>query len=177
MTAKKATATQAVKAFVLIDRDGTKKLIDGIRKAGSKLDRDIQTALQCSAIHSHTCGDYTLLEALLLAMPKGVRSNAVKAWMMQYAPVGFVAGKMAFQRSYDVKDEAARQAAIKAVETATDWTEFKPEPEFVPFDFSAGLTSILKRAETALMDPEHKGQHKVTPEQVAELKRLLANMA
>lgn len=172
MTAKKQSAA---KPFQLLDKEGTKKLIGQIQKSGKKLDADIQTALQCSAIHAHQHGDITLLESLLPALPKGVRSNAVKEWMMQYAPVAFVKGALVFQRSYDNKDDAARQTAIKACETATPWLEFKPEPEFVPFDLAGRLGTLVKAAENALADPEH--QHKVTPEQLAEVKRVLQALA
>lgn len=161
--------------FKLLDQAATGKLIDSIQRAGKKLDNDIQTALQCSAIHAHEHGDISLIERLLAALPKGVRSNAAKEWLAQYAPVAFVEKGLQFSRPYDSKDNEARAVAVQACIDAAVWTELKPEPPFKPFVMEQALDALLKKAEAALQDSEH--QHSVTEEQVAKLKALKQALA
>lgn len=110
----------------------------------------------------------------MLALPKGTRSNAVKEWLVQYAPVMFDGEKIVFSRLYDQKDDATRALKIKACEEATVWTELKPEPAFKPFILEDALAALLKKAEAALKDEENKGKHSVDPETLAKVKALIA---
>ena len=160
-------------AFVLLSQADTGKLIDGIKTRGAKLDADIQTAAVCSAIHAHQHSDASLLIRLVQALPKGSRSNALKDWMLRYAPIAFDKdGEIVFSRPYDNKDEESRTAAVAACEAATHWTEHKPEPKFVPFDLGAALAALLKKAEAAAKDTEHADAHKIDPEVLGKLKAL-----
>ena len=161
-------------AFKLLTQAETGTLITRIKTNGTKLDKDIQTALQCSAIHAHQHGDIGLIERLLAALPKGTRSNAVKEWLVQYAPVIFDGEKIAFHRVYEQKDEAARALKIKAVVEATVWTELKPEPAFKPFILEDALAAVLKKAEAAQKDKEHEGEHSIDPVVLAKVRELLA---
>ena len=168
--------TTVAPKFVLLDNAGTTKLIAQIKTAGTKLDVQIDYALRCSAIHAHTHSDASLIEQLLLAIPKGIRSNAVKEWLVQFAPMALnpESQKLVFSRPYDNKDEEARSKAIKACEEATVWTALKPEPKFVPFVMQDALASLLSKAEKALKDTE---KNDVTEEQVAKLKAMVQALA
>lgn len=159
-------------AFKLMERADLLKEIARIKTAGAKLDARIQTAAVHAAIHSHTHNEISLCVALLDTMPKGMRGNALKDWMVTYAPVAFVKGQPEFSRVYDGKDEEARAAAVEHCQTATEWVDFKPESAFVPFNFTQKFAALIKSAEAALKDTEHAGEHKVTAAQIAALKAL-----
>lgn len=165
-------------AFVLLDKAGIEKLIESISKTGKKLDNDIQHALQCCSIHAHLHGDITLLQNLCMGLNKGTRSNAVLGWIEQFAPVKFDAdGSFQFFRGYEAKDGGTRAARIQRIETATHWTELRPEPKFVPFDLEAQLLRLLAAADKAGKDTEHADKHNIPAHVLAQLKSLAADIA
>lgn len=171
----KAVPAEPKKAqgFMLLTVSDTGKLISQIKTAGGKLDGMIDTAARCAAIHGHTHNDISLCEQLLLAMPHGSRINALRQWMIEYAPVGFIENKPVFSRAYKPTEEDQRSKAIANVETAPQWLTYKPEPAFRPFDFTEALAGLVKRAEAALKDEAHKDQNKINADQLAVVKALL----
>lgn len=60
------------------------KSIESIKNRGAKLDRDVHsTALAC-LWHVQEHGDITLMNRLLLALPKSTRRNALGKWAVQF---------------------------------------------------------------------------------------------
>lgn len=63
------------------------KLIAGIKNRGAKLDNDIHSAAVACLWHTEKHGDYTLMNRLLMAMPKSTRRNALAQWAIAFGKV------------------------------------------------------------------------------------------
>lgn len=123
--------------------------IVSINKRGAKLDQDIHlTALSCAAHHlAHR--DYTLLNRLWLAMPKGSRRTALTEWYIQFAGVEVNMDKANSAEKPFIVD-AAKKPVDLAGGAAKPWFECKKEkaPD-EEFNFEGLLAQLLKRAEAA----------------------------
>lgn len=154
-----APAMKLIKGAEAID-----KAIVSIQTRGKKLDHDIHVAAVSCLAHHKQHGDVTLINRLVEAMPKGSRVNALREFVQAVGGV-----------SYDEKAKAFKHEKGKAFDmeaaVATSWTEYKPEPEYKPFDAMAAMKAMLKRVDDA--DPA-KGD-KVTPEQAKALHTLAAS--
>lgn len=85
--AKAAPAVAAVlKPTIALDAPAAAvtKFIESIRVRGAKLDKDIHSAACASLNHAEKHGDYTLLNKLILAMPKSSRRNALVLWSLKF---------------------------------------------------------------------------------------------
>lgn len=60
------------------------KLIVSIKGRGAKLDTDIHSAAMACLFHADKHGDITLMNRLLLAMPKSGRRNALASWALAF---------------------------------------------------------------------------------------------
>jgi hypothetical protein len=114
--------------------------IKSIQSRGSKLSKDIHvTAVSClNHIEKH--GDITLLNRLVVALPGGWRSNAVKAWAEAFGKVNYDTKAKAF-----VYDKAKKSNIEGAMEISPE--DFKPEPEYKPMDLAAEIAKLIKKAE------------------------------
>lgn len=114
--------------------------INSIQSRGSKLAKDIHvTAVSClNHIEKH--GDITLLNRLIVALPGGWRSNAVKAWAEAFGKVNYDTKAKAF--TFDKSKKSDIEGAI-----AISPEEFKPEPEYKPMDLAAEIARLIKKAE------------------------------
>lgn len=114
--------------------------IKSIQARGSKLAKDIHiTAVSCLA-HIEKHGDITLLNRLIMALPSGWRSNAVKAWAEEFGKVNYDNKSKAF-----VYDKAKKSNIEGAISISPE--EFKPEPEYKPMDLLAEIAKLIKKAE------------------------------
>lgn len=152
-------------AVVLSAADITKK-IASIAKRGANLDADIHLVAVQSAAHYVACGDITLANKLLLAMPKSGRKNALYSWFLQYLPsVGANSSKSKEEKA------AAPLVSVKGVErtfaidaaSANPFWELKAKEGTAEWDCGAYITGLLKRISDAAM------KDGVTPEQKEKL--------
>ena len=144
---------QAVATAILSAAD-TGKLIVSIKGRGAKLDKDIhQAALSAVANHAEH-GNTSLVNALLLAMPRSARANALMAWMLANDP------KLAKNPGKD-KDtvplvhnkEGVGEAFNVGVADETPFWEYKAVEGAKPFSFDAYMASLTKGMDKALLDP------------------------
>lgn len=61
------------------------KAIESIKNRGARLDADIHAAACAALAHIEKSGDYTLINRLLLAMPKSSRRNSLAVWACAFA--------------------------------------------------------------------------------------------
>lgn len=82
------TVAQAAPLKPSIARDApasvVDKLIASIKGRGAKLDHDIHSAAMACLFHADKHGDITLMNRLLLAMPKSTRRNALAQWAVKF---------------------------------------------------------------------------------------------
>lgn len=138
--------------------------IEDIRATGKKLDDMIQVAA-CSVLgHLDAHGDITLVNTLVDAMPKGSRVNALRDFILNFGKVKFNDQSKAFEY-----DRAAETDMVGA--QATPWTDFKPEAPYVAFDLKALIAGVLKKADAASKDADHKDE--VDFELLAQLRAVM----
>lgn len=136
------------------DEDTFVAAIASIKNRGESVQMDIHRFL-CAILERWTVtGDVRpmvkYVNLLLAELPKGIRSNAIKAWVevhmgLIWAVDGenkntFVAGKR------KVKDVQLKDAQNER------WFEFKAEPDYKPMDFDKMFAALMTRAGKA--DPE-----------------------
>lgn len=130
-------------AFKMLDEKAIATTIASIAKRGKTLERDIHIAAVSTLNHADKCGDTTLAQRLVCAVPSLARKNALRDW--------FVAmGKF----KYDVETKTLRHDKAKTTNLelaiATPFWEFKQEAAYVPFDMQAAIISLVKRADKAM---------------------------
>lgn len=71
-----------------IERDAPASMVDklivSIKGRGAKLDHDVHSAAMACLFHCDKHGDYTLMNRLLLALPKSSRRNALAQWAVKF---------------------------------------------------------------------------------------------
>ncbi|CAI3971326.1 hypothetical protein VAC51_00012 [Variovorax phage VAC_51] len=163
MTKKLASAV----ATAILSAADTGKLIVSIKGRGAKLDKDIhQAGLSALANHAQH-GNTSLVNALLVAMPKSARANALMAWMLAMDPkLAKNPAKDATAPLVHAKDQQGEFDASKA--DATPFWEFKVVEGGKPFSFDAYMASLTKGIERAMAEAT------VTEEQKAILAKAKA---
>lgn len=139
----KKVSKQKEQAFVILKgADNIQKAIKSIQVRGKALEKVLhQAAVSCLA-HAGEHGDVTLAQKLVEAVPTLARKNALRDWFI------------AFGR-FQYHDEKKTIVYAKGKETLLDeaikmpFWEFKPEAEYIPFDFDKAITALLKRASQA----------------------------
>lgn len=147
---------------------GTNELaaaIESISRRGKKLDRDIQVAAVSAMAHHAQHGDVTLINRLIEVMPKGARVNALREFIIQFGKVNWDTEEKVFK--HDATGTFEKEGAI-----GTSWTEFKPEPEYKPFDALKAISAMVKRIDSA--DPERGDR--VDDKQAAAIKKLAVEL-
>lgn len=140
MTKQKETKA---KAFVMYD--GAKAIdtaIKSVATRGKKIDADIHKIAVSCLVHADKHGDVTLAQKLVQAMPKSGRANALKDWFLAFGK--FTYDSTSKSLAYDKKAVTLTEEAI-----SMPFWEFKPEPEYVPFDINARIARLVKDAEKA----------------------------
>lgn len=147
MTKKLATAV----ATAILSAADTGKLIVSIKGRGAKLDKDIHQAA-LSAIDNHAkSGDTSLVNRLLLAMPKSGRANALMAWMLAMDPK-LAKNPAKLADAPLVHDKLAEGAVDLAKADATPFWEFKVVEGGKPFSFDTYMASLTKGMERAMAE-------------------------
>ena len=141
------------------------KAIASISGRGAKLDKDIWVAAVSAMAHHNEHGDVTIINELVAAMPKGARVNALRDYILAHGKVSFDAQAKAFVHAKDGFFDLEGALAIS-------WVEFKPEPEYKPFDALKLVTALAKRISAADAD---KGDV-CTFEQAAAILSLASSM-
>lgn len=117
--------------------------IKSIQTRGKSMDRDIHIAA-CSILnHVEKHGDYTKAIKLVNAMGQSARKNALKDWFLAF-------GKLSWNA--ETKDFTFNKNAVTMLSEAIamPFWDFKPEPEYKPFDFNASVQAILSKATKAV---------------------------
>lgn len=126
------------------------KAIASISSRGAKLDGDIQVAA-CSVLkHIDECGDYTLAERLVLAMPKGSRKLALVEFLLAFGKVRVLDKNLPDDQARILAGGVFAFAKDKATDmegaVSTPWFEFKKEvPVLEAFDAQAAIVALLKK--------------------------------
>lgn len=141
-------------AFKLIEGSAAiSEAIDSIARRGKSLDRDIQVAALSAMQHHSEHGDVTLINRLVVSMPKGSRVNALRTFIETFGAVVYDKNKFVHSKSKTFRLDDAMQVL---------WTDFKPETAYQPITDPAKLVnSLIARLEA---DVDKLGsQSKVTP--------------
>lgn len=161
MTKPSTLATQ-----IIDDAGKLNKLIGSIKTRGATLQRDMHTAAVSCLAHVAAHSDVTLLQRFHDALPSVARTNALKTWALAMGPVRWDAkaneGKGAFRYN-------SKQALLIEEALATPFFEFEKEAKFKPFDLSAAIAALTKRAEAAADDDRNI----VPDETLAKLRALV----
>lgn len=148
MTSKK-TAVKAPAPFVAMSVAEANKSIDSIAKLGAKLDAQIHHTAVSALTHHATHGDTTLINRLILAMPKSGRKNALVAWAVHFGGLLINDDKASRDAAplLHVKDapEFDQDAAL-----AEPFWMFKAKEGTAVWSFDAYLTSLTKGLTTAI---------------------------
>jgi hypothetical protein len=127
---------------LITDKNLMIKAIGSIQTRGAKLDRDIQIAALSTMQHSSLHNDPSLLNALIAAMHKGSRVNALREYVESFGNVVFDA---------DSKLMIYKKGKKFDLEGASDvmWTAFKPEQDYQaitdPLALIKGLVAKMER--------------------------------
>jgi hypothetical protein len=158
--------------IVILNKADADKLISSIAQRGKKLDADIHQAA-CSALSHHgEHGDTSLINRLILAMPKSGRRSALVAWAVAFDPnltTNSDKETKADQPLVHVKGTKLKLDLDKAMDEP--FWEFAPEHAYVQFDLAAALARIVKQAEKALQTSEQDAAL-ISPEKLAALRTL-----
>ena len=141
-----------------------KKQIKSIKGRGKQLDKDIQAAAVNIAEHVKVHHETSLINSLVDAMPKGSRVNALRTWFESCAKCIYDAEEKVFIPSRDDAPELPDGYPI--------WTDFKPEPEFKPFDLNKKIEDLLKQARKA-SESERADEHNIPADVLTGLSSLL----
>lgn len=144
------------------------KAIASIATRGKKLDNDIQIAALSAMQHHSECGDVTLINRLVSAMPLGSRVNALREYIETFGAVAFDPDSKVFIHA---KGKKARITDAMAV----TWTAFKPEHDYQPLTDPVKLVAqTMARMEKDMKELGTKS--KVTAEMYAAVKSAHATM-
>ena len=155
------------------------KAIVSISNRAKKLDHDIHVVGVSCMWHADQHGDVTLMQALINALGKSQRRNALIEWSVAYGK--FALGKKVGdsieacaegESGNQVVFDKKRTTDLPSAEAITPW-EFKPEPDFKPFDLHAELEKFMKRASKAA--ESNDSRNKIDPETLADLAKLVGS--
>lgn len=119
--------------------------IASIQRRGETVQLDIHLFLVAVASRWAGTGDVRpavkMINKLVDALPQGIRSNAIKAWVETH--LGFQWDQSGMFKPGDLKHS---DLAIKKLANVR-WWEFKPEPDYKPMDFTASVLTLIKKAD------------------------------
>lgn len=122
--------------------------IESIQRRGESVQLDIHLFLVAVASRWASTGDVRpavkMVNSLIDALPQGVRSNAIKAWVETH--LGFAWDQSNLFQAGTLKHS---DLSIKKL-ASIRWWEFKPEPAYKPMDFTAAVLTLIKRADDRL---------------------------
>lgn len=154
--AKPAPSADApVKLSIKLDasKADIEKLITSIKTRGAKLDIDIHSAGCASLNHAALHNDPTLLNRLLLAMPKATRRNALTAWAMKHGNVQLNTGPSA--NDFPLVYDKSKTANIEAAQAEPFWALKNVREggnEWLYVDYISG---VMKKLASVAADPKN----------------------
>lgn len=119
------------------------KAITSIATRGKKLENDIHKAAVSCLNHADLHGDITLAIKLVQAVPTMARKNALQDWFLNFGKFGYDTANKVL--TFDKKKVTMLEDAI-----AVPFWEFKPEPEYKPFDMQASIMAVINKAQKAI---------------------------
>lgn len=160
-SAKPLAATAPAVAFkpsIAMDapKAAVERMIASIKLRGAKLDTDLHSAACACLNHLAMHGDVTLINRLVLALPKTARRNALMVWAMAFGKVMLNPDQKTIEvmpLAYDRDGKTDLEGAV-----AKPFWEFRNVreggSEWLYMDYIAGVMKTLARH--ALTDPKAK---------------------
>lgn len=124
------------------------KAVTSAINAGKKYELALHTAAVSCLNHVAEHNDPALLNKLFANLSGVTRKAAFIEWANKFGNVEYVPESKSFAYT------KGKEQDIAGAMDAPFW-EFKPEPEWQPFDLKAQLASLVKRAEKASADPRN----------------------
>ncbi len=139
---------------IITDVAKIKASIKSIGETRARLVDKIQITALSVAQHAHLHGDITLLNQLVLAVGAGMKQQALRLWLNDFAPVTPNSDKetngdapMSYAKSKRLSDEAL--TANMAAAALKPWYDYKTEKPAEDFNFSALLHKLLGQLDKA----------------------------
>ncbi len=131
--------------------------LKSIANRGKRLDADIHKFALSAALHTAVNGNPHYVNELIANMPKGSRVNALREWFSTFGPVEFALSSKEFVTDKDhakqmvtEMNEGAKLPTDLVNGAEMPWTEFKPEAEYKPMNFTAEILKAVGRAQDRL---------------------------
>lgn len=132
--------------------------IKSIASRSVKLSDDIQSAAVACAQHSHLYGDYTLAVALIEAVGKGAKREALRLWLQKFGAMTVTSRKeqqegassMRYAKSQRLEGEAL-EAKIEEAK-GTPWYEAPTERDAHSFSVASGFASLMRKIEKSIAE-------------------------
>ncbi|MGL5014166.1 MAG: hypothetical protein ACRC6V_07750 [Bacteroidales bacterium] len=154
--AKAPKDTLKISLSGVISRSQMGAAIESVKLEGKKLDQSIQSVLVSGAIHAHVHGDFDVLNTVIAALSAGLRTNAARDWILDFAPVKWDKKKKEFVWSASKRiqnivtgDDAGTYAEVAETKAkldamlSTDWLSYRPERDFTPVNTVDKLESFI----------------------------------
>ena len=135
------------------------------------------------AIHAHVTGDIRPMVAMIGSMPKGSKANALRDYMVAFAPVKWsdTTKKFKFDGAKQVAnivENGVEPCELLVKLLATEWhTMAKAESAdtYKPFDLAAKLLRLVKDSNKVLEEGD-KSKESLTKQEVAALEDLVRRL-
>ncbi len=142
--------TLAVKPLTILNSSQIEAAIKSITGRGAKLDADIHQCASSALWHVAQHGDVTLLNKLIIAMPKSGRTNALVAWALHFGRLLQNADKSTRATAPLVVDkETEKLWAAAEAQDAPFWT-FKAKEGVATWSYDTYQASLIKSIKGAL---------------------------
>ncbi|MGL6098762.1 MAG: hypothetical protein ACRC0G_03945 [Fusobacteriaceae bacterium] len=187
--AKAPKDTLKISLSGVISRSQMGAAIESVKLEGKKLDQSIQCVLVSGAIHAHVHGDYDILNQVVGALSAGLRTNAARDWILDFAPVKWDKKKKEFVWSAskrienivtgtdsDTYAEVAETKAKLDAMLSTDWLSYRPERDFTPVNTVDKLESFITSLGKKIGKGEDGVMHDVHQEDLDLLGAALAQI-
>lgn len=148
------------KTLTLLNSAQMDKSIKSIQLRGAKLEAEIHHCAVSALSHFEQHGDITLLNRLIVALPKSARTNALVAWSLHFGNVAQNTDKSSRALSPLLKATGSPSKAFKLEEAhSTPFWSFKATegtPTWSYDTYSASLIKSLTGAISKAVDASHK---------------------
>lgn len=150
----------AVKAMTLLNSTQMDAAIKSITTRGAKLQADIHTCAVSALAHFAQHGDSTLLNRLIVALPKSARTNALVAWALHFGQLVQNDDKSTRVAQPVVKSSVPKAFDLEACQVTPFWA-FKAQEGTPTWSFDTYSASLIKSLDTAISkatDDAHKAK-------------------
>jgi hypothetical protein len=151
--------------------------INAIKKAGVKFQDNVQTVAEVCCNHAIECGDWTLFNNLVLAIPTGARQASLIRYIMAYTPLNsFNYEKQSFTKPRKNKETGEYQRPFDvAGMQSVKWFEFEVEPKVKTVDYDTMADTINKAVASIVARFDKADIKKGDQEQGEKLAELVQN--